>query len=236
METKNIKMSTKRKHIDTFRQMLKERNIDTNYTNQYLYNVLFDQAKWLIKREINNGNIHKNPKFLQTLSCWDIVESSTVEDCCPVNINCKIYRTKHQLPEMWQTANGPAIFSVTSVDSTTNFFITNYRTWQSKRNDPYHKMQPTKYVFYENGYLWFPEFNPHKVNIRVFAVDDVRLMDIKCEDCDSNENECIQFLETEFLIPDWVEAEMYAKALQLIVPLKQLPEDQQIDKNTNRKL
>ena len=34
----------------------------------------------------------------------------------------------------------------------------------------------------------------------------------------------------------WVEAEMYAKALQLLVPLKQIPEDQQIDKNANRKL
>lgn len=228
-------MSTKRKHIETFRQLIKEKNADTDYTNQYLYNILFDQAKWLIKREVNNGSVLKNPMFFQTLSCWDVIESKG-EDCCPVKTGCSMYRTKNKIPEAWTDINGPLILSVTSIDYSTDFFVTNFITWQSKRKDPYQNRKMATYCFYDNGYIWFPDKNPHKVNIKIFAVDDIKLLNIDCEDCEDKDKDCISFLDTEFLVPDWIEAEMYAKALQLVGPSKSVPEDEQIDKSSNRKM
>lgn len=44
------------------------------------------------------------------------------------------------------------------------------------------------------------------------------------------------FSDSRFFIPEWIEAEMMAKAVELLVGVsKKLPEDQQIDKNVNRK-
>src|SRR6478735_12667225 len=118
-------MSTKRQVIETFRDELKERNADSEYTNQFLYNELLKQAKWLIRREVAAGRIYINSSIFQTLHCVPIVETSTTEDCCPVKTNCKIYRTRDKLPEMWLDTNGPVLKSVVSVDGTTDFFYTN---------------------------------------------------------------------------------------------------------------
>ena len=230
-------LSTKRQIVSHFRKMLQEQGADSNFGNQFLYNALMDQAKWLIKREISAGRIYRNNSFFQTLPCQEVIETSTIDPCCPIKTKCKIYRTKHKLPEMWIDSNGPVLRYVTSIDGTTDFFITDPVTWQSKRNNPYHKMIDGKYTFPADGYLWFPEHNPHWINANGYYTDDVSLLEAKpCDpECKDDKKECVRFLDTKFMVPDWLHSEMFAKAFQLMFPTKQLPEDVQIDKNTNRK-
>lgn len=222
---------TKRTAIETFRDELRERNADSNYTNQFLYNVLLNHAKWLIKREVSAGRIYINNSFFQTLSCQEVIEVSTIDPCCPVKTNCKIYRTKNKLPEMWIDNQGPIVKAISSIDGTTDFFPTSATTWQSKKLDPYQQMSDTKYTFFADNYFWFPEHNPHRVNIFGFYTDDIT----QFNDC-SEKPPCIRFLDTQFMLPGWLEAEMFAKALEQVAGItKRLPEDEQIDKNTNRK-
>lgn len=223
-------MSTKRQIIESFREKLKERNADSDYTNQFLYNSLMEHAKWLIKREISAGRIYINNSLFQTLQCLEVIETSPIDPCCPVKVNCKIYRTKNKLPEMWIDNSGPVIKTVTSVDGSTEFLITSADQWRSKKEDPYQKIAKVKYAFFSEGYLFFPEYNPHRANVNGFYTDDISSKN-ECSD----KKECVRFLDTKFMLPDWLQAEMYAKALQLLVPLKGLPVDEQIDKNTNRK-
>lgn len=179
------------------------------------------------------GRIYSNNSFFQTLGCQEVIETSTVERCCPVKVNCKIYRTKNKVPETWIDNNGPVIRNVTSVDGSTEFFMTSPTNWQNKRNDPYQKLSDTKYVFPGDGYLWFPEHNPHRINIVAFYTDDVRAVE-GCQKCD-DDDECIRFLDTQFMLPDWLHAEMMSKAMQTLYPSKQIVEDVQQDKNPNRK-
>lgn len=224
-------MSTKRQVIDSLRNKLRERNADTTYTNQFLFQTLMEHAKWLIKREVNAGKIYRNVNFFQTLLCQDVVETSTIDPCCPIKTNCKIYRTKKPLPDTWMDEGGPIIRTVSSVDNSTTFTIITSTDWSNKKEDPYEKMAKVKYAFFANGYLWFPEHNPHKINIDAFFMDDVT----DKNDC-SDDKPCINFLDTRFLIPEWVEAEMMAKAIELLAGVTaRLQEDQQIDKNPNRK-
>lgn len=230
METTKINMNTKRSSINELRKMLQEVGADSNYTNQFLYGILSKQAKWLIKREISAGRIFRNTTFFQTLGCQDVIEVSTIDACCPVKTNCKIYRTKNKLPNIWADDYGPVIKSVLSVDGTTEFFITTPMGWQNKRNDPYQKKTSEKYTFFTDGYWWFPEHNPHRINLYGFFVDDISQL----SNC-SEKKECIRFLDTEFFIPPWVEAEMLSKALQSLLPSKQMQEDEDINKNTIRK-
>jgi hypothetical protein len=97
-------------------------------------------------------------------------------------------------------------------------------------------MSKQKYAFVLNNYIFFPVDNPHKVNITGYFVDDLDLMEASdCEDCQKTADDCIKFLDTKFMIPDWLEEEMFAKAMQGLAPFKMVPEDAQIDKNPNRK-
>lgn len=224
-------MSTKRQVIDSLRNKLRERNADSNYSNQFLYQTLLEQAKWLIKREINSGRLYKNVAFFQTLLCQDVEETSTIDPCCPINTSCKIYRTKCQIPDVWVDEDGPIIKSITSVDGSTSWEITTPTTWQSIRQDPYQKKSKQMYAFFSDGYFWFPEHNPHKVNILGFWADDVSGRNGCAE-----KPPCVRYLDTQFMLPPWLEAEMMAKAVELLAGVsKRLQEDEQIDKNPTRK-
>jgi hypothetical protein len=225
---------SKRDAIKQFRKTLQERSADSSYSNQDLYNALLMQAPWLIKREISAGRIYRNTYLFRTLPARDVIEVPTVPSCIRINTHCKIYRTKHPLPEAWVDNNGPVIKEVNSLDNSTRFTLISSSQWQDKINDPYQQYSTEKYVFYADGYLWFPKENPHKVNIRAYWKDDIRLVKEECEGCTSEKN-CVKFLDTDFMVPDWVLAELFGKAAQALMPSKQMQEDEQIDKNPTRK-
>ena len=224
-------MSTKRQVIDSLRDKLRERNTDSRYTNQFLYSVLLEHAKWLIKREVQKGRVYTNSSFFQTLGCMEVIETSTIDECCPIKTNCKIYRTKCKIPDLWVDTNGPIIKQVTSVDNTTDFLVTTAKAWLAKRTDPYEKLGNIKYSFYSDGYIWFPEYNPHRINVYGFYTDDISAL----SEC-SKTKKCVRFLDTKFMIPEWLEAELQAKALEQIAGIsKRINEDNDINKNPSRK-
>ncbi len=224
-------MSTKRQLIDSLRKKLQERNADSTFTNRDLYQTLLEQTKWLIKREINSGRIYKNVAFFQLLKCQDVIEVPSVDPCCPVKTNCSIFRTKCKIPDFWIDEDGPIIKTITSVDGTTAFEMTTPTTWMSIRSDPYQKKSTQMYTFYSDGYMWFPEHNPHKVNMLGFWTDDIEALN-GCQE----EKPCVRFLDTKYTIPDWLEGELIAKALEILAGVtKRLPEDEQIDKNPTRR-
>jgi hypothetical protein len=225
---------TKREAINNLRKKIQERSADSTFSNKDLYLALLEQAQWLIKREVSAGRIYRNPSFFKLLAAREIVEVSTIPTCLNIKTNCKIYRTKNRLPEMWSDNNGPMIYSVHSIDNSTEFTRVTPTDWASIIGDPYQKFSTEKYCFFEDGYVWFPKENPYNANIRAYYKDDVKLVPDSCTDCDDSES-CVKFLDTEFMVPDWIIAEIFAKALQMLFPTKQLQEDQQIDKNTNRK-
>lgn len=225
-------MSTKRKLIESLREKIRERNADSRYTNQFLYQTLIEQAKWIIKREATAGRVWISSSLFQNFSIR-IIEVPLIDSCLPIKTNCKIYRSAEKLPDIWEDAYGPMLKSISSVDNSTDFFFTNSTTWISRKKDPYRDKADTKYAFFENGYLWIPEHNPHFVNIRGYYIDDISLIESQCLDCDKKD--CVHFLDTPFTGPEWIEAEVIAKALELLFNSKRLQEDEQIDKNTTRK-
>lgn len=228
---------TKRQAIEKLRHDLREFSADTRYTNQYLYQSLVIHAKWLTKREVYLGRIYRNASLFQVAPCVEVIETTTSEQCCPVKTNCKIYRTKDRLPDMWEDYDGPIIKSVMSVDRSTSFQLISANKWINKKDDPYKKFSSEKYVFFSDGYLWFPEHNPHRILVEGMYVDDMDKMDAKCDGCENkNEGDCNKYLDGHFNVPDWLEGELFAKALeQLVGVTKRLPEDNQIDKNEARK-
>lgn len=226
-------MSTKRETIESLREKLREKNADSTYSNKFLYQTLLEQARWLIRREATAGRIWRSSSLFHPYTIR-MIEVSPIDSCLHIKTNCKIYRSAERIPDLWEDSSGPMIRTVTSVDGTTDFFYTTSLVWASKKNDPYRKKLDKKYFFFEDGYLWMPEDNPHNVTIFGFFIDDTILHKQNCLDCD--DKDCIRFLDTPFSVPAWVEAEMMAKALELLAGVsKRMPEDEQINKNTNNK-
>lgn len=222
---------TNRKHIANLRQKLREMDIDSDFTNQFLYDSLLNHAKWLIKREIRAGKIYKNLQLFKTLKCKKVVEANIVENSCPIKSPCNIWRTDKKLPDTWQDDYGPLIKYALSVDDSTRWHLISKEEWINKQSSPYAKFDKTKYMLYSDGYLWFPKQNPNRINIYGYWIEDVNFH----SDC-GDKKECIRFLDTEFNIPEWIEAEMYAKTIEELAKItKQLQPDEEINKNVIRR-
>lgn len=216
--------------IYKLRVRLKEVSADTFYSNQFLYNTFLEQGSWLVKREISGGRIYKSTTLFQTLSCQDVVEDSTINPCCPIKTNCKMYRTKHKIPPTWFDNDGPVLKRVSSVDNSTEFFITTPTTFSFKEKDPYQNKNLEFYTFYADGYLWFPKVNPRKINILGFFRSEIYHLN----GCDPT-NECKPFLDREFFFPDWLEAECIGHCFNNIAPTISAPVDMNVNKNPNIK-
>jgi hypothetical protein len=226
-------MSTKRKSIESLRKKLNELNADSTYSNQFLYQTLLEQGKWLIRREASAGRVWASSSLFQPLTIR-VIEVPLIDSCLPIKTGCRIFRSAERLPDLWEDANGPLLKSVSSVDGSTDFFYTTSTVWMQIRKDPYRSKGTTKYVFFEDGYLWFPEHNPNFATVFGFYTDDISMHEQDCLDCEKKD--CIRFLDTPFWIPGWVEAEMMAKAVELLAGVtKRLPDDEQINKNPNTK-
>ncbi len=226
-------MSTNREMIDSLRNKLREQNADSNYSNKFLYQTLLEQTNWIIRREATGGRIWNSTTLFQNYSVR-MIEVPLIDSCLPISSNCKIYRSAEKLPDLWEDANGPIIKSVTSVDGSTEFFVTTASVWGSKRKDPYKSKLSKQYAFFEDGYLWSPEKNPHFLTVLGYYMSDIALTTQNCLDCD--EKDCVRFLDTSFKGPNWVEAEVMAKAVELLAGVsKRLPEDEEINKNPTRK-
>lgn len=226
-------MNTKRKIIESLRNKIRELNADSNYSNQFLYQSILEQASWLISREASTGGIWVNTALFQSYTV-KMIEVSLIDSCLPISSGCKIFRSKERLPNLWLDKSGPMLRSVSSVDGSTHFFYTTSIVWSNKRKDPYKNKAQTKNCFFEDGYLWIPEHNPHYVSVLGYFEDDLSLATQNCTDCDNKD--CVRFLDTSFNVPPKLVAEILSKALQLLVGISRtIPEDLQINKNSTKR-
>jgi hypothetical protein len=62
------------------------------------------------------------------------------------------------------------------MDKSLFFQIINPVTWEDIQNDPYEQYSDAKYVFFSDGYFWFPKDNPNKADFECYFKDDLNLM------------------------------------------------------------
>lgn len=222
---------TRREAISLLRNKLREVNADSTFTNRFLYSVLNEHAKWLIIREFKSSKLTSSKSLYRILPCMPTKKVSRIDERCPIKIEgLDIYRTEKRLPDVWENERGPIIRRVMSIDNFTNYKLISASDWQDKKNNPYLDKTKEKYVFYEDGYLWFPEAHPKNVNVEAFFKDDIS--DYNYCDCEI-ETECKKFLDHPFFIPSWIQAELMDKAFQQLAgQTMAIPHDTNINKNT----
>lgn len=226
---------TVRESIHRVKRMLREINADSRLSNKMVYSLLLNHAKWLIYRESEKLRLLKKDKVYQKLKCVEVIEAPLIDPCCGLKSKCTVYRTKDKLPDLFEDSAGVIIKDVVTIDGLTSLTPIKASEWERKIENPWlSKNKKNQFYFYSDGYLYFPNGSWKKVEIIAMFKKDTSEYNI-CDEkttCDDESKGCVRFLDTEFILPDYLEAQMYDAVLKDLANIyKKLPEKStEIDK------
>jgi hypothetical protein len=218
--------------ISTLRTAIRQKTADTRLTDRDIYSVVASHAYWIVDQEATKLQITKQENLFQQYSCLDIIEVPITDECCKYQSQCKIYRTKNKLPEFYSDSNGAIIRSVTSTEWSTDLTRTTLERWIKTINDPNYKYNKSKYFFYRNGYLYFPNIKWKSVTVFGFFKDELH---VPCTECDT-QYDCMFEQDKSWRVPDKIKARIKDAALKELVEVYlRINPDHQVDKQESAK-
>lgn len=201
-----------REAIHRIKRMFREINADSRLSDRTVYSLMQNHAKWLIYRESEKLKLLKNDYTFQKLKCIPVIEAPLIDPCCGLRTCCTIYRTKDKLPRIYEDSSGVIIKSVTTIDGSKSLTPIKPSEWERKQGNPWiDKDKMNSYYFYFDGYLYFPNGSWKMVEAICLFKDDISDLNL-CDDrgtCDDETKQCKRFLDNNFIIPEYLEAQMY---------------------------
>lgn len=232
-------MITIREAVHRVKRLLREINADSRLSDRTVYSTLSNHAKWLIYRESEKLKLVKNDAIFQHLKCVEVIKAPLIDPCCGIKNLCTVYRTKYKLPELFEDSFGVIIKNVTTIDSKISLTQIKPNEWERKQSNPWiSKDKKNKFYFYSDGYLYFPNGSWKMVEVPGlyrFDISDINLCDNKLT-CEDESKVCKRFLDSNFIIPDYLESQMFDAVLKdLSNTYKKIPEQSaNINKNDTK--
>lgn len=218
-------MTTIAETVSRIRNGLKAVKEDAFITDRYIYSVVLKYAKAAIRRQDNENKIMRFSSIFKTLPCVELIEVNKVEACCgDIKSDCTIMRTKDKLPKMIEGSIGPIFRSVASIDGMQELSETYRPTYVSMTKLRTFKYNSTKYYWYADGYLYFPNIEWDSVLVQLIPEADVSYLT-----CDP-EAQCKPMQQQDSHIPDYLMAEIEQPARLEILQLFNTPQDGPDDK------
>lgn len=212
--------------ISRLRSQIKATRQDAFITDRMIYSFVIKHAKWLMKREDSKNKLMSFSGVIQTMDFVELIEIDKVEACCTgIKSDCIIKRTKDKLPIFLQGYYGPLIRAVTSLDNSEEvqpIIPSSYLNIANSKNAKYNK---TKYFWYLNEYLYFPNIEWSAVRIEGIFEDDISRW--TCE-----EDSCKLRQDDSFNVPDYLLGELEAQVIKDLTVMYQVPTDLQNDKQS----
>lgn len=210
--------------ISRIRTQVKAVRQDAFLTDRAIYAFILKHSKWLMKREDSKNKLLGFSGIVQTMDFVELVEVDKVEaKCTGVSSDCVIKRSKFVMPVFMQGYYGPLIRSVTSLDGSEELQITNPSTYLAISKSKNFKYNKTKYYWYLNDYLYFPNLEWDAVRIEGIFEDDVS--NFTCA-----QDSCVQKADQPFNVPDYLSGEIENNVFKDLVGMLQLPSDVTADK------
>lgn len=210
--------------ISRLRNQMKAVKQESFMTDRMIYTFVLKSAKFLMKREDGKMKLLSFSGVMQTMDFVELIEVDKVEACCTgIASDCTIKRTKDKLPIFLQGYFGPLIRTISSLDGSEELqpiLPSTYTHVSRSKNFRYNK---TKYYWFLNDYLYFPNLEWEAVRIEGIFEDD-----ISAWTC--NEDDCILRQNQTFNVPDYLLAELESQVFKDIMGLYQIPVDPAIDK------
>jgi hypothetical protein len=206
--------------ISRIRRLIKAINQDAFLTDRFLYSVIYKHGSWLMKREDSANKLLTIDSIIQVLDMVVLIEVDKVQaGCRGLNTHCKIMRTEEPLPELFEGYAGPLIRYISSLDSSEEINITDPITYLNMTKQSSFKYNKTKYVWYLDGHLFFPNLEWDAV--RIEGIFDGDIAGYNCNECKN----CISAQERLFSVPQYLHAELESKVLNDLRNMYQIPQD-----------
>jgi hypothetical protein len=210
--------------ISRIRVQVKGVKQDPFLTDRVIYSFILKHAKWLMKREDGKNRLLGFSGAVQTMDFVELIEVDKVEACCTGLVSdCVIKRTKSKMPIFMQGYYGPLIRTVASLDGSEELHITNPSTYMAFSKSKNFKYNKTKYFWYLDDYLYFPNLEWDAVRIEGIFEEDIS--QFTCEP-----DSCIIRSDQSFNVPDYLLGELEAKVYQDLAGIMQIPVDAANDK------
>jgi hypothetical protein len=210
--------------VSRLRSQIKAVRQDAFVTDRMIYTIVIKHAKWLMKREDSKNKLMVFSGVIQTLDFVELEEIDKVEACCTgIKSDCTIKRTKDKLPVFLQGYYGPLIRTISSIDNSEELQPILPSSYIALTNSKSFRFNKTKYFWFLNDYLYFPDLEWDAVRIEGIFEDD-----ISAWTC--NEDSCMVRQDQSFNVPDYLLAEMESQVLNDLNITYQLPTDLANDK------
>ena len=210
--------------LSRIRSQVKGVRQDALLTDRVIYSFVNKHAKWLMKREDSRNKLMAYSGVLQVLDFVELIEVDKVEACCTgLKSDCTIMRTKEKMPIFMQGYWGPLIRTVSSLDGSEELQPTVPSSYMAMSKSKNFKYNTTKYYWYLNDYIYFPNLEWEAVRIEGIFEDDVS--GFTCA-----EDSCIVRSSQTFNVPDYLLGELESKVFQDLAGMMQLPPDFPNDK------
>ena len=210
--------------VSRIRAQLKAIRQDSFITDRMLYTFVLKSAKFLMKREDSKNKLMAFSGVVQIMDYVELIDVDKVEACCTgIKSNCKIKRTKDKLPVFLQGYFGPLIRTIASLDGSEELqpiLPTIYSNLSKSKNFKFNK---TKYYWYIDDYIYFPNLEWDAVRIEGIFEDDISAW--TCA-----EDSCVVRQDQTFNVPDYLLVEIEAQVFKDFTGMIQVPEDADADK------
>ena len=219
-------MTTIADSISRVRNLVNGVKEDAFLTDRLLYSIIIKYCKALIYRQDNENKIMRFQSLFEVLPCVELIEVDKVEACCVgIKSNCKIMRTKDKLPSVLEGVYGPLFRTISSIDGSVEVFKTYPGIYTSMTKSTNYKYNSTKYYWYLNGYLYFPNIPWEAVKIEGLWNESISMYTCDGDVCKPRQEDPIP-------VPEYLFAEIEQLVLKDLGVLIQTPVETQDDKQS----
>ena len=216
--------------VSRVRNQMKAEVQDAFVTDRYLYSLIEKSAQLFMRRQDSANKLKKFNSVWKTLPFVELHDVDKVEACCTgIESGITIKRTKLKLPTFMEGYWGPLIRTVSSIDGSIELQATQPGTYTSMTKSTSFKYNNTKYFWFIDGHLYFPNIEWDAVKVEGIFQEDISLW--LCND----EDKCVPRYKQECNIPEFLFAEIEQQVLKQLIATLNIPqEDSDNKQNVNR--
>lgn len=212
------------------RNLIKAERQDSFVTDKFLYSLFKKHAALAIKRLDEKKSLMAMNSIYETLDFVALEETDKIEaGCMGIKSYATFRRTCDNLPVFTEGKWGPMVRSITSLDGSVMFKMTTHDQYQVLSQSKNFRYNTTKYAWFLNDRLYFPNVDYPAVRIEGMFEEDISKW--KC----NYEDKCKSRQEQSLNVPDYILSDIEKMVLQDLGYMVQIPEDGNHDNiNINR--
>lgn len=226
-------MNTINDILSRLRGKAKAVNKDSFLTDRVLFSSIKKYVPSLIKREDSKNLLMTIQGIFQILPYVELIDVDKIDSkCFKIDIDCSIKRTKERLPGLYIGYSEPLIKSVnclsgpaTDADDEGPFQLIESSKYYAITKVKSFKYNNTRYCWFSDGYLWFPNLEWDAVRVEGLFEEDIETFN--CNTCKG----CRPRQQQPFSVPEYLFPELENFVWQDLGISMKIPSDNVDDKN-----